>query len=142
LYDDYRASQEEKDFKIKEIRKNLFESCTINRNTSAICQTVSSADAIITPFGNRVNYFWIHTGIVSIGIVFIILRSTLFYVFFLKTAKSLHNNMLYSILYAKARFFDINPTGRIINRFSKDVGNVDDTLPHNLFNFLQVNFIY
>ena len=50
--------------------------------------------------------------------------------------------MLNSILKAKIRFFDLNPIGRIMNRFSKDIGNVDETLPHTLFDFLQVKAFY
>ena len=30
------------------------------------------------------------------------------------------------------RFFDENPVGRIMNRFTKDLGNVDDMLPRTL----------
>lgn len=30
------------------------------------------------------------------------------------------------------RFFDENPAGRIINRFTKDLGNVDEMLPRIL----------
>ena len=46
--------------------------------------------------------------------------------------------MLSSIVKAKIRFFDLNPIGRIMNRFSKDIGNIDDTLPVTLFDFLSV----
>ncbi len=49
--------------------------------------------------------------------------------------------MLAAIMQAKIRFFDLNPIGRIINRFSKDIGNLDDALPVNLFDFLQVSII-
>lgn len=33
--------------------------------------------------------------------------------------------MLNSILRAPMLFFDTNPTGRVINRFSKDIGDID-----------------
>ena len=32
-------------------------------------------------------------------------------------------------MYSNMRFFDDNPSGRIINRLSSDVNVVDDTLP-------------
>lgn len=34
-----------------------------------------------------------------------------------------------SIIYSNMKFFDSNPTGRIINRLSKDVLAVDDEIP-------------
>ena len=46
--------------------------------------------------------------------------------------------MLDSIIKAKLRFFDLNPIGRIMNRFSKDIGVIDDTLPISLYDFLNV----
>ena len=50
----------------------------------------------------------------------------------------MHNSMLRSVLESKIRFFDLNPIGRIMNRFSKDVGNIDDVLPMALFDCIQV----
>ncbi|XP_071921352.1 ABC transporter C family member 12 [Coffea arabica] len=43
----------------------------------------------------------------------------------LNAAKRLHDSMLHSILKAPMVFFHTNPTGRIINRFSKDIGDID-----------------
>ena len=68
----------------------------------------------------------------------VLLRSFIFYFIAYLVAKKFHKNMLASIMQAKIRFFDLNPIGRIINRFSKDIGNLDDALPVNLFDFLQV----
>ncbi|KAF8391004.1 hypothetical protein HHK36_023304 [Tetracentron sinense] len=43
----------------------------------------------------------------------------------LYAAKSLHDAMLNSILRAPMVFFHTNPIGRIINRFAKDLGDID-----------------
>ncbi|KAJ4703002.1 ABC transporter C family member 2-like [Melia azedarach] len=43
----------------------------------------------------------------------------------LRAAKRLHDSMLDSILRAPMLFFHTNPTGRVINRFSRDVGDID-----------------
>ncbi|XP_038978323.1 ABC transporter C family member 2-like [Phoenix dactylifera] len=43
----------------------------------------------------------------------------------LYAAKRLHNDMLHSILRAPMVFFHTNPLGRIINRFAKDLGDID-----------------
>ncbi|WCJ24253.1 multidrug resistance-associated protein 1 [Euphorbia peplus] len=43
----------------------------------------------------------------------------------LRAARRLHDSMLDSILRAPMLFFHTNPTGRIINRFAKDLGEID-----------------
>lgn len=43
----------------------------------------------------------------------------------LYAAKRLHDAMLYSILRAPMVFFHTNPVGRMINRFAKDLGDID-----------------
>ncbi|XP_029065992.1 uncharacterized protein LOC114888177 isoform X2 [Monodon monoceros] len=45
--------------------------------------------------------------------------------------------MLESILRAPVLFFDRNPIGRILNRFSKDIGHMDDLLPLTFLDFIQ-----
>ena len=58
-----------------------------------------------------------------------------------RASRSLHNKMAWSVLRAKIEFFDTNPLGRILNRFSADVGITDDLLPFTLFDFL-VGFFF
>ncbi|GAB2241604.1 hypothetical protein Droror1_Dr00018379 [Drosera rotundifolia] len=49
-------------------------------------------------------------------------------------AKRLHNAMLSAMLKAPMVFFHTNPVGRIINRFSKDLGDID----RNVANFVNM----
>ncbi|XP_071742643.1 ABC transporter C family member 12-like [Rutidosis leptorrhynchoides] len=43
----------------------------------------------------------------------------------LHAAKTLHDTMLHSVLRAPTTFFQTNPIGRMINRFSNDLGDID-----------------
>ena len=47
----------------------------------------------------------------------------------IRSSRSLHHEMLTSIFKSPVRFFDTNPAGRILNRFAKDLGGVDEVLP-------------
>ncbi|KAL9355570.1 hypothetical protein Peur_053540 [Populus x canadensis] len=54
----------------------------------------------------------------------------------LHAAKKLHDAMLDSILRAPMLFFHTNPSGRIINRFAKDLGEIDRNVANFANNFL------
>eukprot|EP01133_Synstelium_polycarpum_P005288 gene5288-6130_t len=50
----------------------------------------------------------------------------------LAASQRFHRSALDSVLKSPVQFYDQNPSGRIINRFSKDVSNLDFTLPLSL----------
>ncbi|KAF0977347.1 hypothetical protein FDP41_003339 [Naegleria fowleri] len=58
----------------------------------------------------------------------------------LKASKRLHNKALERIMNAPTVFFDTNPAGRIINRFSKDTEAIDSSLIGTLKMFMSCLF--
>ncbi|KAI2473971.1 ATP-binding cassette sub-family C member 4 isoform X2 [Diabrotica virgifera virgifera] len=60
-------------------------------------------------------------------------RSLSFYRFILNCSENLHGMLFTGVTNTYMRFFDKNPSGRILNRFSKDIGSVDEILPRMLF---------
>jgi ABC-type multidrug transport system fused ATPase/permease subunit len=58
----------------------------------------------------------------------------------LLAAKYLHAQMLSHVLTNPLSFFDTTPTGRILNRFSKDIDTLDNTIPHNIRAWLNCLF--
>ncbi|XP_045610459.1 ATP-binding cassette sub-family C member 10 [Procambarus clarkii] len=68
--------------------------------------------------------------------IFTLMRAFLFAYGGICAAKALHRQLLDVVLYAKMTFFDNNPMGRILNRFSSDLYTVDDSLPFQMNIFL------
>jgi ABC-type multidrug transport system fused ATPase/permease subunit len=67
-----------------------------------------------------------------IGIMQCVLTLLSDFVFFYMTisaANKLHDSMLYSILRSALHFFESTPSGRIINRFSKDIDAAERSIP-------------
>jgi ATP-binding cassette subfamily C (CFTR/MRP) protein 4 len=78
------------------------------------------------------NYIYIYSGLL-LCLVLVTITATLAFVHYCMIAsKNLHNSMLGKIIYATMTFFDNHPSGRILNRFSKDIGNVDEFVPLSL----------
>ncbi|XP_055638062.1 ATP-binding cassette sub-family C member 4-like [Toxorhynchites rutilus septentrionalis] len=78
-------------------------------------------------------------GIIIIGVIFFtIFRGYLFFNICMKASRTLHDRMFAKILAAPMRFFDTNPSGRILNRFSKDMGAIDELLPKAIMDAVQV----
>uniref|UniRef100_A0A668ANY5 Multidrug resistance-associated protein 4 n=1 Tax=Myripristis murdjan TaxID=586833 RepID=A0A668ANY5_9TELE len=83
-------------------------------------------------------YLGVYAGLTAASIVFGFLRSLVFFNVLVSSAQTLHNSMFNAILRTPVRFFDINPIGRILNRFSKDIGHLDSLLPWTFVDFIQV----
>ena len=60
---------------------------------------------------------------------FLLLRNIIINSVTLVQTQKLHNDMLRTLLRSKVSFFDSNPVGRILNRFSKDISIGDFVLP-------------
>ncbi|XP_061564507.1 ATP-binding cassette sub-family C member 3 isoform X2 [Cololabis saira] len=56
-------------------------------------------------------------------------------------AKKLHFNLLTNKFHTPQSFFDTTPIGRIINRFSKDIYVIDESLPSTVLMFLGTFFV-
>ncbi|XP_023582462.1 ATP-binding cassette sub-family C member 4 isoform X3 [Trichechus manatus latirostris] len=82
-------------------------------------------------------YLGIYSGLTAATVVFGIARSLLVFYVLVNSSQTLHNKMFESILKVPVLFFDRNPVGRILNRFSKDIGHMDDLLPLTFLDFIQ-----
>lgn len=67
-----------------------------------------------------------------------VFRAVAFFLAAVHASATLHADAFTRVLAAPVSFFDVNPSGRVLNRFSKDVGAMDDLLPWVLFDFLNV----
>ncbi|CAH0722626.1 unnamed protein product, partial [Brenthis ino] len=86
----------------------------------------------------RYDCIYIYTAMVLALVVVSLLRSFMFFSMAMDASTRLHNTMFAAITRAPMRFFHTNPSGRILNRFSKDMGAVDEVLPAALLDVLQI----
>ncbi|EDW08107.1 probable multidrug resistance-associated protein lethal(2)03659 [Drosophila mojavensis] len=66
-----------------------------------------------------------------------LLRTFGFFLLCLRISLRLHNLLFDGIIRARMFFFNANPSGRVLNRFSSDIENVDVALPQAMMDSLQ-----
>ena len=77
-------------------------------------------------------------GLVGASFIFAFIRACVFLLVSLRCSERLHDKMVVAVLQAPVLFFDSNPVGRIMNRFSKDVGCMDEVLPKTFLMAIQL----
>lgn len=65
------------------------------------------------------------------------IRSTAFYTICLRSSQRLHDMVFKALIETSMRFFDTNPSGRILNRFSRDMTGIDELLPKAILDAVQ-----
>ncbi|XP_013098645.2 probable multidrug resistance-associated protein lethal(2)03659 isoform X1 [Stomoxys calcitrans] len=76
---------------------------------------------------------------INISVIFFALtRSLLFFNLAKRSSTNLHNTMFEGVTRASMYFFNTNPAGRILNRFAKDLGQVDELLPGVMMDVTQI----
>ncbi|XP_061243073.1 ATP-binding cassette sub-family C member 12 isoform X1 [Bos javanicus] len=86
-------------------------------------------------------YQWVYPGSMVSILVFGITKGFMFTKTTLMASSSLHDRVFDKILESPMSFFDRTPTGRLMNRFSKDMDELDVRLPFHAENFLQQFFM-
>ncbi|XP_052900938.1 ATP-binding cassette sub-family C member 4-like [Anopheles moucheti] len=80
----------------------------------------------------------IHGALVGSIFLIAITRSISFYQTSVRASQNLHDSMFAGCVSTTMRFYDTNPSGRILNRFSKDMGSVDELLPKAMLDASQI----
>jgi ATP-binding cassette subfamily C (CFTR/MRP) protein 4 len=82
-------------------------------------------------------YFVVGSFILAVCVfAFTIARTLLFFYICLQSTRNTFIDMLTSVFRSPMAFFHKNPSGRIMNRFSKDTNLVDENLPQVFIDFL------
>ncbi|XP_048764978.2 ATP-binding cassette sub-family C member 4-like isoform X2 [Ostrea edulis] len=110
----------------------------MEEDRAAILQQVGSNNTNITVTDSNTDFnVAVFSGIIVAVFVFGLLRALMYFKVAVDAAKHLHNRMFKRLLRVPLRFFDTNPVGRVLNRFSKDTGHMDDNLPITFFDYIQ-----
>ncbi|CAH1643464.1 unnamed protein product [Spodoptera littoralis] len=87
------------------------------------------------------HYLYVYSALIVCCIFFITARAFMFFKVCMTASRNLHNDMFHSMLRGVMRFFDTNSSGRILNRFSKDIGALDELLPRFLLECIQIYLV-
>lgn len=113
---------------------------TANRSHLNDSSTASENEKIK---GDRNVFLYVYAGIMVFGIASFMFRSFSFYHMCLRLSINLHDMMFRGVTRAKMIFFcNKDASGRILNRFARDISNVDSTLPHVMFDLINVRSIF
>ncbi|XP_037300590.1 LOW QUALITY PROTEIN: multidrug resistance-associated protein 4 [Manduca sexta] len=78
-------------------------------------------------------------GSVILGLIVIShVRIINFVIMTMRASENLHNTVYKKLIISVMRFFDTNPSGRVLNRFSKDFGAMDEFLPRSILETVQM----
>ena len=75
------------------------------------------------------HWIWVLLTFTGSGISSNVISVVALFIILLSGSTRLHRRMLKAVLHSPLKFFHTNPTGRILNRFSKDMGMQDEDLP-------------
>uniref|UniRef100_A0A672Z6W6 ATP-binding cassette sub-family C member 5 n=1 Tax=Sphaeramia orbicularis TaxID=375764 RepID=A0A672Z6W6_9TELE len=83
------------------------------------------------------HYVAIYASSMGVMLLLKLIRGVAFVKGTLRASSKLHDELFHKILRCPMKFFDTTPTGRILNRFSKDMDEVDTRLPFQAEMFIQ-----
>ncbi|RZC40224.1 multidrug resistance-associated protein, partial [Asbolus verrucosus] len=86
----------------------------------------------------RDDMLYTYSEIILAVVIFGVAHGLYFMFFFAVASTTLHRISFSRILKATMHFYNRNPSGRILNRFSKDLGNIDEYIPEIMYDVIAV----
>lgn len=108
----------------------LKKSTNVSFSTDVFTETVYTKDHYMTFLKHDV-VLYIYITVIIVVILLTFLKTFGFFTLALRASTNLHNTMFSKLLEVPIGFFVKNPSGRVLNRFSKDLGAIDEMLPQN-----------
>ena len=116
-------------------------SFAIGQTFRVYCDIWVGTWALDDPHNTTAFYQIVYAGLMLGIILSVVIRSKYFMKQCLEASRALHNGLLKNVLAAPINtYFDVTPIGRILNRFSKDLDQIDSQLPDFFLNMLQNSF--
>lgn len=106
--------------------------------TASNNSAISDEDAFAIAM-KRERFMLTYAIIMVVGTCVYIYRSFSFFRLCLRVSINMHDNLFRGITRARMIFFNNNPSGRILNRFARDISNVDSLLPVVLIDVIDVS---
>lgn len=80
-------------------------------------------------FSGNLNYYWLVLGMLQISyFILMLIRYFMLNMVILLSNEKLHEEMIDGLVRSPSKYFDVNPSGKLINAFSNDLGILDMTL--------------
>ena len=92
----------------------------------------NSTKVVIKSFAEEKTNIIIYGLITTVLFVSTLARTALLYIVCLNSSRRMHNRIFSKVLRAPMSFFETNPIGRILNRFTYDIGLIDQLVPQTL----------
>lgn len=87
----------------------------------------------------RLQYLYVYTILIVVVLYLVFQRALALFYFCLKASRRIHEKLFNSVTRTQMYFFNKNSSGRIINRFSKDINDIDYYLPTVLYDSILVS---
>jgi ABC-type multidrug transport system fused ATPase/permease subunit len=85
----------------------------------------------------QITYIWVYACISILVGILILMKGFFFAKFINRSAQSLQQSLIQTLLKSPLTWFDVTPTGRIISRTTKDQDDLDTSLAFNVQMTLQ-----
>ncbi|XP_062382897.1 ATP-binding cassette sub-family C member 12-like [Sardina pilchardus] len=108
--------------------------------TNSTLQGASAGDVSLNP---DLHFYQMVYGLTAVAmVIFSLIKGYCFTKVTLGASSKLHDTMFHKILFSPMSFFDTTPTGRMVNRFSKDQDELDTALPFHMDYLLQFGLMF